>query len=249
MAIATCVALGVLLAILPFILEYRGMLKVIEVSAVGSAVEKIRNLETIATQVNSVSNLWQSAQDQADKTAATAKEIFERMQSELHEFKAFVQKANDTEKATLRLEVEKLRRGEAEWLQILVRVLDHIFALHTAASRSGQQQVIAQLSRFQEACRDAARRIGLVPFVAAHSEPFDTQRHKWADGEKPAADAVIAETLATGYTFQGKLLRPALVRVQQNGAVRKDEMTGSVGRSNQSQLPLEATETTMASVK
>jgi hypothetical protein len=31
--------------------------------------------------------------------------------------------------------------------------------------------------------------------------------------ENPSAEAVIAETLAPGLTFQGRLIRPALVRL------------------------------------
>jgi len=60
---------------------------------------------------------------------------------------------NDSEKTTLRLEVEKLRRGELEWLQALVHILDHVFALHTAAMHSGDVKFAApsRLSRMPAA--------------------------------------------------------------------------------------------------
>jgi molecular chaperone GrpE (heat shock protein) len=240
-----CVALGALLGIMPFLLEYRGVLKIIEASAVGSAAEKIQNLDTIAAQVSSVANLWENANQQSDKTAAVAKEIFDRMEAELRDFKEFLKKAGENEKATLRLEVEKLRRAEADWLQILVRIFDHVFALYTAAERSGQEQIIKQLGQFQNACRDTARRIGLVPFVADRSEPFDAKRHKWADGEKPEDGALVTETVATGYTFQGRQIRPALVRLQANGSAgpqagESDEDESE--ESKQERLPLEAGE-------
>jgi hypothetical protein len=54
----------------------------------------------------------------------------------------------------LRLEIEKLRRGEGEWLQVMVRVLDHVQALHLAGQRSGQRNLIEQLTHFQNSCRD-----------------------------------------------------------------------------------------------
>ena len=133
---------------------------------------------------------------------------------DLKEFSAFQQKMHDNEKAMLRLEVEKLRRAEGEWLQIMVRMLDHVYALFHAAERSGQENLISQVGHFQNACRDTARRIGLVPFTATADEPFDAQRHKWADGEKPANGAIVAETVATGFTFQSRLVRPALVRLR-----------------------------------
>jgi len=45
------------------------------------------------------------------------------------------------------------------------------------------------------------------------------ERHHLADGkEAPPADAVVAETLAPGYTYQGRLVRPALVRLRDGNA-------------------------------
>ena len=127
-----------------------------------------------------------------------------------------MQKINDSEKAALRLEVEKLHRGEAEWLQMLVHVFDHVFVLHAAAASSGQPKLAGQITQFQNACRDTVRRIGLTPFAAEPGEPFDAARHQVAESkEKPPAGAVVAETIGSGYTFQGRLLRPAIVRLRQ----------------------------------
>jgi molecular chaperone GrpE (heat shock protein) len=213
---AACVALGAVLGAMPFILDYRAIVKVIEAGALGSIAEKIQNLENLAAQISSATNEWTNAQTQAERTAAGAKEISDKMAVEVRDFSEFMQKMNDSEKAALRLEIEKLRRGEGEWLQVLVRILDHVFVLHAAAARSGQPKLAEQISNFQNACRDAARRIGLVPFTAAPDEPFNAERHQIVDGEeKPSADAVIAETAAPGFTFQGRLLRPALVRLRQ----------------------------------
>src|SRR5437773_1003145 len=115
------------------------------------------------------------------------------------EITAFMQKINEGERATLGLEVEKLRRAENDWLNVLVHMLDHVYALHSGAERAGQTQLIGQLGRFQNACRDAARRVGLVPFGAAHHEPFDGQRHQWADRDSPPAAALVTELVSTGY--------------------------------------------------
>lgn len=233
-AICICVGLGALLGVLPFLLEYRVLLGLIQTNALGTVAEKIANLERVAAQITAATNQWETAHDNAEKVAATAKDIADRMAAEVRAFTDFMEKLNEGEKGALRLEVDKLHRSEADWLQVLVRTLDHIFALHSAAVRSGQPQLIEQLSQFQNACRDAARRVGLVPFVADDNEPFDPQRHQWADGEgdsQPAAGAPITQTVATGYTFQGKLIRPAVVRVQQ----------GDAPDPKQNQLPLEPT--------
>ena len=59
---------------------------------------------------------------------------------------------------------------------------------------------------------DAARRIGLVAFAPAAGDSFEPGQHQTADGRKDIPDdAKIFETIATGYTFQGQMLRPALV--------------------------------------
>jgi molecular chaperone GrpE (heat shock protein) len=94
--------------------------------------------------------------------------------------------------------------------------LDHVFALSAAAERSGQPRVAGQMTQFQNACRDAARRVGLAPFAAAPDEPFDAKRHQAVNMESdPPAGAIVAETTGTGFTFQGRLLRPALVRLRE----------------------------------
>ena len=219
-ACVVCVTLGALLGVLPYLLEYRAIIKygalvkLIETSSLREATDKIQNLEHCVAKISSASDQLSSVQEQADKTTGLANDITERMAKEVREFTAFMQKANDGEKSTLRLEVEKLRRAENEWLNVQVFTLDHIFALNRAAARSGQPNLVAQLSHFQDACRDAARRVGLVPVLAATGEPFDEKKHQLAEGQTAVAGATVLEVVATGYSFQGKLIRHALVQLQ-----------------------------------
>ncbi len=213
------VALGAILACLPFILEYRATKKLIEVNAVSTVAAQLQDLKKYSAQIAAATDQWALVQDatkgSAEKTAAAAKEIAERMATEIREFNEFQVKLNDTEKGALRLEVEKLRRTEGEWLQVVARILDHIFALHNAAARSGQPELAEQIGQFQNACRDSARRVGLTPFAAAAGEKLDAEKHRAHGVENPPADAVIAETLAPGLSFQGRLIRSALVRLQE----------------------------------
>jgi molecular chaperone GrpE (heat shock protein) len=117
--------------------------------------------------------------------------------------------------------------------------LDHVFLLHAAAARSGQPKVAEQISQFQNACRDAARRIGLAPFAAAQDEKFNAERHQTVDDSKPAANATVAETIGAGYTFQGKLLRPALVKLrEENPVVEKIEPPEQAVEKSGDELPL-----------
>ena len=216
MACFATATLGAVLGVFPFVLDYRAMGKAIQVNALGAVSEKIQDLEKLAAQIGAATDQWDVIQGQAEKTAAGARQITEKMGTEVREFSEFMQKINDSEKAALRLEVEKLHRGEAEWLQMLVHVFDHVFALHAAAANSGQPKLAEQITQFQNACRGTVRRIGLTPFAAEPDEPFDADRHQAAESkEKPPAGAVVAETIGSGYTFQGRLLRPAIVRLRQ----------------------------------
>lgn len=212
--LVSAVAFGALLIVVPFVLEYRAALKFAEADSLTDAVAQIQNLQTLAKQIGGATAQWQDVQAAAGKTAASAKEISDQMAAEVANFTEFMKKANDTEKNALRLEVDKARRAEGEWLQIVVRLLDHIFALHQAAARSGQPELLEQLTQFQNACRDVARRIGLTPFAAEAGEAFDAERHKLLEAETAPAGALVGETLAAGYTYQGRLLRPALVKLQ-----------------------------------
>ena len=214
-AVAGCVALAGWFGIWPFLRDHDAELKFAEADSLTETVAKIQQLETVANQITSATAHWQNALEQSLKTVATADTIAQRMATQEKEFIEFMQKANDTEKSTLRLEVDKLRRTEGEWLQVIVRMLDHTYALYQASVNAGQPQLVQQLGNFQFALRDSARRVGLAPFVPGANEPFDPALHQLED-EKIAAppNALIAAAIATGYTYQGKLIRPALVTLQ-----------------------------------
>ncbi len=241
--VVLCAAGGALLGVAPFLLEYDALVKVAEAGALHTVVSELKNLEGIANQISGATGKWQEAQELAEKTAAGAREIAERMTGEVQAFTEFMKRANDNERANLRLEVEKLRRGESEWLQVLVRVLDHVYALHQGAARSGQPRLLEQVGNFQTACRDAARRVGLTPFAADEGEPFDAQRHQLIEeGAKAAPGALVSETIAMGYSFQGRLLRPALVHLREVETKGVGAATEAAPK-DQSQLPLEAADT------
>ena len=228
---AACVALGAALGVTPCLLEYRAVTRLTEADRLAQALLQIENIEIIGRQINQATASWQSAHEHASQTVDAAREIAERITTEARAFGDFLRKSNDAEKSHLRLEVDKLRRSETEWLQILVRILDHIFALHQAAVRSGLANLVEDLGQFQNACRDTARRVGLVAFVAIPGEPYDSRVHQLADATiAPAAESRVAQTLATGYSFQGQLLRPALVTLQQEQpSVAAAPADGSIG--------------------
>jgi molecular chaperone GrpE (heat shock protein) len=241
---AACVAGGALFSITPFILEYRALIRIMEAGALTTVVAQIQKLEQIGASIVGATAHWQEVHEQAQKAVAAAKEIQERMTVELRSFAEFMARSNNNEKATLRLETEKLRRAENDWLEVSVRMLDHVYALHVGAVRSGQATLISQVGHFQNACRDAARRIGLTPFTASEAEKFNPQRRQLLEGEPgtPPEEALIGETVATGYTFQGQLLRPAVVRLRSPQPAAVTNGNGGNGETpkpeHRAQLPL-----------
>lgn len=213
------VAIGAFIAVLPFILDYLAMGKLIEMNALGAVAEKIEHLDQFSAQITAATGRWSAVQEfvgeKAEKTAAAAKQIADKLNAEGQELVEKLQKINDRENSNLRLETEKNRRAETEWAQTLVQILDHIFALHVASVRSGQPKVAEQIAQFQNACRGMVRRVGLSVVVPEPNEPFNAERHQVIGGKKPTDGGAVAETIASGYTFQGKLVRPALVRLRE----------------------------------
>jgi len=219
LACVVAVGAGAWLAVTPFLVEYRATSRIAECANLHVVAERFAHLQALANQIQNATGHWQTAQDQAGKTVATAGEIADRIATEAKAFTEFLQKANDNERANLRLEIEKLRRAEGDWLQVVTRMLDHVFALHQAAVRSGQSSLIEQLGQFQNACRDAVRRVGLAAFIVAPDELFDEKLHQLVDPQQTLLPASrVAETVATGYTYQGQLLRRALVALQPGAA-------------------------------
>ncbi len=175
---------------------------------------ELQKLEQLASHINAATLQWKSAESQSAQSAAAAKQLFQSLETESRAFSEVLAKTSDTEKSHLRLEVEKLRRSEGEWLQTLTRILDHIFALYLAAQRTGQRSLVQQIGMFQDTCRDAARRVGLSAVPPQPGEAFDPRVHQLLDNATAPENALVTEGIATGFTYQGQLIRRALVSVQ-----------------------------------
>src|SRR5215467_507502 len=67
--IVLCAAGGAVLGIMPFLLEYRLLLKLAEAQTLTSVTNQLQNLEQIAKQIGSATGQWCSVQESADKTA------------------------------------------------------------------------------------------------------------------------------------------------------------------------------------
>jgi molecular chaperone GrpE (heat shock protein) len=213
---AGCVALGAWMAIIPFLVEHRAATRAGENSELADSIRQIQKIEAVAADIAAATSKWQGVHEQSAKVAQTARETADRMRGETLEFRAAMAQANDGEKARLKLEIDKLHRAEGEWLQVVVRLLDNTFVLFQAAVRSNQPGLIEQIGQFQNVSRDAARRVGLTPFVPRIGDLFDANTHEPASGQAAAAEGLkVAEVMATGYTYQGQLIRRSLVGLAQ----------------------------------
>ena len=208
-------AIAAWISILPWLKEHSGAVQVSDSANLRSSLEQIRSVEKVADLIRQSNIQWQGVQDASGKTLTAAREISEKMKVEADEFMKFISHAHDQERAGLRLEVEKMRRMEADWIKVAVQMLDHVFALTRAAERSGQPQIIKQLQQFQNACRDVARRMGLAPFVPVLGDTFDQRTHQLPNPQMNAPEgATIQDVLACGFTYQGQLLRRSLVLLE-----------------------------------
>ncbi|MBX3746831.1 MAG: hypothetical protein KF833_16090 [Verrucomicrobiae bacterium] len=221
-AVVVCVALGAWFGVLPYLREYAAELQLTETARLDRTAARLSQLEGISERIAGATSQWQVVQDHARRTVEASQGVVDRISREAESLASTVSRTAESEKQTLKLEVEKLRRGEGEWLQAVGRVMDHVFALHAAAVRSGQTSVVQQLDRFHGACREALRRVGFVTVVATPDELFDPRRHQVADGPRPEEGVRVDETVAPGFQYQGQLLRPVIVRVLEPGGRAAD---------------------------
>ncbi len=201
-----CFGMAACLGVVPFLTEYWAEIKLAGGGNRNSNPEQLRRLDGMLAQMTETARSLQRLQEEASKTAAGAGTSSSPSPT--------APGSEDGDVPAQVRQLEESRRLEGEWVQVLVRMLDHAYALYVGAMRSGQPMLIEQVSGFQDACREAARSVGLSPLIAEPGEPFNAERHRWADGDGlPPAESAVRETIATGYTFQNRVLRPVSVRL------------------------------------
>jgi molecular chaperone GrpE (heat shock protein) len=214
-AVGCATALAAVLGVWPFLLRQRALEARAERDQLAGTLAQLQRLEEVADRIGLATGQWQTAQEHANTAVAAAREIAGRLTEEQRAFRDLLQQGQAARIQHLELEATKLRRAEDDWLQVAVRILDHVYALYLAAARSGQPHLAEQIGAFQNACRDAARRVGLVAHAAAPGTAYDPQAHQLADPNAALPEEpTVAGTIGPGYLFQGQLLRRAVVVVQ-----------------------------------
>ncbi len=85
-------ALGAVLAVTPYLVEYFAAVKMVETGAVVSTINQIQNLDVLAAQISGATAQWQGVQEHAARANITAQEISERMTAETAAFTDFSRK-------------------------------------------------------------------------------------------------------------------------------------------------------------
>ncbi len=212
-SILVCAVLGAGFAVAPFYFEYRAEAKAVEIAQLTTVAKEIGKMEAVAQQIADASESWASVQSTSEQTAKLAEEIASGMAATVKDHDEFMANANTEELNTLKLEVNKLRRVEADWANTLVGVLDLVYRLEQSAQASGKEQFIQTMTQFQGQCREVARRVGLVAFEAEKGAAFNPDEHALPEGEQAGDNASVTQTRLPGFRLQGKLVRKPLVAV------------------------------------
>lgn len=208
---------------IPFLRRNADDAALAQAESMANTVKELQKLDAVAQQINFATSQWQGVQEHATKTVDSAREVADSMAAEAKSFVEFIKKANENEKAHLRVEVDKLRRAEGQWLEVLVRIMDNVHALNQAAIQSGKANLINQIGQFHKACCESSRKVGLIPFIVEGGAAYDAKAQDLFEGEKAVDGAKVAQTVASGYTFQGQLVRKPVVLLQTEKAEKAEE--------------------------
>ncbi len=160
-----------------------------------------------------------------EELAALREEVERYRQEAERNWQQFLHAAADLEnykKAAARMQQEAVERTRRQMLLVLLAAVDDLeraiqYAVH--ASEAEAAATIAEgLRMTHRSLLDTLKSLGVEPMPAA-GERFDPARHD-AVAVAPAEEAgaepgTIVEVLQQGYVWNGRVLRPARVRVAQ----------------------------------
>ena len=211
--IAAAVAIGAWILVTPFLREHDGRLKLLEHAGLSDTLSQIRQLEGVASAVTAAGNQVVATERGLALANEAARSLMDEMHAERRAFAESMRRQDEQERQTLRLELDKLRRGEEESLKVICHLLDHNYAVFLAGVRSGQPELAQQLGNFRAACLDAVRRLGIVSHEAQAGDAFLPDTHQTEDGRIPPEGSKVAGTVACGYSIRGMPVRPIIVQI------------------------------------
>ena len=137
-------------------------------------------------------------------------EYLDALRRERAEFENFRKRAN-------RERLEALDRGAEGVISELLGVLDNYDRVLEAAARSEDAQLARGIEMVHQELRGALAKAGLEEVPGA-GVPFDPNWHEammQVEADEPIDQPTVFEVLRRGYSFKGRVLRPASVSVAQ----------------------------------
>ena len=104
------------------------------------------------------------------------------------------------------------QRRSDELAQAATRLVEKILPVLDACDAALLQGAV-DVDPIKAALVETLTREGLEP-IDALGDPFDPNRHEAVQTEDGDGDMVVAEILRTGYVWNGRVLRPAMVKVR-----------------------------------
>lgn len=206
----------------PFLRQDRNQQALEQTAGLADVAKSLKELEQLSAHIHAATAQWNQLDSHTGQTLEHARQLSQNFAAEAKAFAEATQKNGEAEKGHLRVELEKLRRAEGEWLQTMVRIMDHVFALYQAALRSGQRNLAEQIGLFQDSCRETARKVGLLAVAPRNGDLFDTRLHQLRDNGAAPEKATVGEILASGYSYQGQLVRRAMVALPELKSEQND---------------------------
>ena len=147
--------------------------------------------------------------------------------SERDEFRAVAQRLQadfeNYKKRSQREQSEVIARANERLLEGVLPALDSFDLAMASLESTGSDVEQADLDRLTKGValavgqlRDALDRAGLAR-IAADGAPFDPEEHEAVLHDEGDGEPVVAEVLRPGYRLNGRVLRPAMVKVSRAG--------------------------------
>ncbi len=164
-------------------------------------VEDEAEKEKILEEINAVKA------ELADKTAVLneLQQRYLRLQADFDNYR----------KRTRREQNEFLKMAAADLISNLLPIIDNLERALAAAAKAEKETLIAGLEMVFRQLKEILAAEGLAP-VKAVGQPFDPELHEAVDREETTEQEkanLVLEEYRQGYTFKGRLLRPAMVKV------------------------------------
>ncbi|MCD8535252.1 MAG: nucleotide exchange factor GrpE [Verrucomicrobia bacterium] len=215
--VTVCSVAGAMFMTYPFRKQFDLQVQEANAERLNLAVCRLQAVENLATRMESVTSQWNQIEKKAEESMDRTEDISRDMIQEAQSFREFLKNASSEEVQHLKLLVDKLKKAEKDWLQVIMAMMDHCTALKWAATKSGNPNLAQQISNFHFQLCEVVRQVGLTLHESHAGDNFDEELHQVGESngqQLNLSNAVIRETKSVAMKFRGVIVRKALVLVE-----------------------------------